>query len=193
MIRTGIFGGSFNPIHNGHIALGRAFLKEAQLDELWFVVSPQNPLKAGDSTLLEDTLRLEMTRIALASEKGMVASDVEFHLPKPSYMITTLNTISEQYPERQPILLIGGDNWEHFSRWYHYEEILEKYEICIYPRDNDAQDEFKEEKVKVIHAPLLNISSTMIREKIQKGESIRNLVPKTVADYIKRNHLYMHP
>ena len=122
-IKTGIYGGSFNPIHNGHIAIARKMTELAGLDEVWLVVSPQNPLKErGD--LLDDRLRLEMTRMALAPYPKLKASDFEFALPRPSYMWNTLQALSAAHPDREFTLLIGADNWEVFSRWYHYEDII---------------------------------------------------------------------
>ncbi len=129
----GIFGGTFNPIHNGHIALAKRLLDEADLDEVWFVVSPQNPWKQN-KTLLDDNLRLEMTRAALEGEQQMKVSDIEFSLPRPSYMWNTLQTLSRDFPEHEFVLLIGGDNWEEFDRWHCYEEILRHHRIVVYPR-----------------------------------------------------------
>ena len=122
-IKTGIYGGSFNPIHNGHIAIARKMTELAGLDEVWLVVSPQNPLKErGD--LLDDRLRLKMTRMALAPYPKLKASDFEFALPRPSYMWNTLQALSAAHPDREFTLLIGADNWEVFSRWYHHEDII---------------------------------------------------------------------
>lgn len=232
MKRLGIFGGSFNPIHNGHIRLGEAFFSQAKLDELWFVVSPQNPLKQN-ADLLDDNLRLEMTRLALELRTSQTqresllslcfganeektrsglkqslpfkASDFEFHLPRPSYMINTLNAIRANYPDYQPILLIGEDNWERFPQWYHSEEIKAKYEIFIYPRknDNDNSDSDSDTThnpqpithnqstpLTLVDSPLLNISSTQIRNLIRQGRPIAHLVPPAVADYIQDRKLY---
>ena len=244
MKRLGIFGGSFNPIHNGHIKLGEAFFSQAKLDELWFVVSPQNPLKQN-ADLLDDNLRLEMTRLALelgtsqtqresllslcfgANEEKtrsglkqslpFKASDFEFHLPRPSYMINTLNAIRTKYPDYQPILLIGEDNWERFPQWYHSEEIKAKYEIFIYPRKNPSTSsgqantdslpqplpkgkgslkslplggDLEEAPSTLVDVPLLDISSTQIRNLIRQGRPIAHLVPPAVADYIQDRKLY---
>lgn len=195
MKRIGIFGGSFNPIHNGHIALGKAFLRQAKLDELWFVVSPQNPLKRNDK-LLDDNLRLEMAQLAVddLKNKRIKVSDVEFHLPKPSYMISTLESISKQNPDYTPVLLIGEDNWERFPQWYRHDDILANYEICIYPRegsDGKLTQESLPEGCTLIDAPLFNVSSTEIRERLAAGDSIDGMVPDKVAEFITERHLYL--
>ena len=115
MIRTGIFGGSFNPIHKGHVALAKQLKEKAGLDEVWLMVSPQNPLKKSED-LLDDKTRMEMVRLALEGVEGIIASDYEMHLPKPSYTWNTLKALSKDYPDREFVLLMGGDNWEHFDR-----------------------------------------------------------------------------
>ena len=195
MKRIGIFGGSFNPIHNGHIALGKAFLRQAKLDELWFVVSPQNPLKRNDK-LLDDNLRLEMAQLAVddLKNKRIKVSDVEFHLSKPSYMISTLESISKQNPDYTPVLLIGEDNWERFPQWYRHDDILANYGICIYPRegsDGKLTQESLPEGCTLIDAPLFNVSSTEIRERLAAGDSIDGMVPDKVAEFITERHLYL--
>ena len=194
MIRTGIFGGSFNPIHNGHILLARQLREKAGLDEVWLMVSPQNPLKQA-ADLLDDTLRMEMARLALDGVEGIVASDYEMHLPRPSYTWNTLQALSKDYPDREFVLLMGGDNWEHFDRWYHYEDIMANYPIFVYPRRGLRREECggRSENtpgIELIEAELLDISSTEIRERIKAGKGIRRLVPKAVADYIKEKGLY---
>ena len=179
--RTGIYGGSFNPIHNGHIALARQMLNAGLMDEVWFVVSPLNPLKEAQPDLLADELRLEMTRMALEKEKGMMAQDFEFHLPKPSYTWNTLQAMSAQYPDRQFILIIGADNWNLFHRWYHYQDILDHYSVVVYPREGATIDEQSlPSNVKLLDAQLYNVSSTQIRQRIKEGKSVRNLIPKII-------------
>ena len=134
MKRTGIFGGSFNPIHNGHISLARQLREKAGLDEVWLMVSPQNPLKQS-ADLLDDNIRMEMVRLALEGVEGIVACDYEMHLPKPSYTWNTLQALSKDYLDREFVLLMGGDNWALFDRWYHAEDILANYQIVVYPRE----------------------------------------------------------
>lgn len=190
MIKTGIYGGSFNPIHNGHIALAKAFLRLAALDEVWFVVSPQNPFKVNDH-LLDDRWRLRLTKAALQGETRLMANDYEFHLPKPSYMWHTLQSMSREYPDREFTLLIGGDNWTTFHRWYHADDILSHYSLAVYPRkDNPIDTATLPPNVQLINAELLDISSTEVRHRITKGQDISHLVPPRVAELITKNHLY---
>lgn len=190
MIKTGIYGGSFNPIHNGHIALAKAFLRLAALDEVWFVVSPQNPFKVNDH-LLDDRWRLRLTKAALQGETRLMASDYEFHLPKPSYMWHTLQSMSREYPDREFTLLIGGDNWTTFHRWYHADDILSHYSLAVYPRkDNPIDTATLPPNVQLINAELLDISSTEVRHRITKDQDISHLVPPRVAELITKNHLY---
>ncbi|WP_036879977.1 nicotinate (nicotinamide) nucleotide adenylyltransferase [Xylanibacter oryzae] len=187
---TGIYGGSFNPIHNGHIFLAKKMLEQLGLDEIWFVVSPQNPLKCSE-ILLDDERRLELVRLALKDERNMIVSDYEFHMPKPSYMWNTLESLSLNYPDRSFILLIGADNWQRFDKWYKHEDILHKYKIAIYPRKNYyINDQKLPDNVKVINTQLVNISSTQIRGRIRREEQFENLVPSDVADYIVKEGLY---
>ena len=182
MIRTGIFGGSFNPIHKGHISLARQLRQKAGLDEVWLMVSPQNPLKAS-ADLLDDEIRMQMARLAVEGEEGIIASDYEIHLPKPSYTWNTLQALNKDYPDREFVLMIGGDNWQLFDKWYHADDIRKNYQIIVYPRRGfeggiDGLD-------------LIDISSTNIRERIKAGKGIKRLVPKAVAEYITINKLYV--
>ncbi len=175
MIKTGLFGGSFNPIHNGHIALAQAVLRQCQLDEVWLMVSPQNPLKRNSSDLLDDSLRFEVAQKALADIDRVVACDYEFYLSKPSYTWDTLQHLSKDYPDRRFYLIIGGDNWAHFQRWRHWKDILWHHDLIVYPRD---------QHIGTIDVPLLPVSSTEIRQKVKAGESISGLVPESVEDLV---------
>ena len=170
MLKTGIFGGSFNPIHNGHIALAKAALEQCGLDEVWLMVSPQNPLKM-QTDLLADDLRYEMAQKALEGVEGVVASDYEFGLPKPSYTWNTLQQLSKDEPNRQFTLIIGGDNWAHFERWRRWKDILRHYNVAVYPRD---------QYIGTFDAPLLDVSSTEIRQRIASGEEIQGMVPDSI-------------
>ena len=181
MIRTGIFGGSFNPIHNGHISLARQLREKAGLDEVWLMVSPQNPLKAT-AYLLDDKSRMEMARLAAASEEGIIASDYEMHLPKPSYTWNTLQALKQDYPDREFVLMIGGDNWQLFDKWYRADDIRNEFQIIVYPRRGSEGG--------IDGLELIDISSTEIRERIKAGKGIKQLVPKAVAEYINEHNLY---
>ena len=187
-IKTGIYGGSFNPIHNGHIAIAHKMTELAGLDEVWLVVSPQNPLKErGD--LQDDRLRLEMTRMALAPYPKLKASDFEFALPRPSYMWNTLQALSAAHPDREFTLLIGADNWEVFSRWYHHEDIIAHYPIAIYPRTGSPIDTSTlPPTVRLYDTGLYDISSTEVREKAAHGEDVAQLVPAEIVDDVKRHY-----
>ena len=181
MIRTGIFGGSFNPIHKGHISLARQLREKAGLDEVWLMVSPQNPLKAS-ADLLDDEIRMQMARLAVEGEEGIVASDYEMHLPKPSYTWNTLQALKQDYPDREFVLMIGGDNWTLFDKWYRADDIRNEFQIIVYPRRGSEGG--------IDGLELIDISSTEIRERIKAGKGIKQLVPKAVAEYINEHNLY---
>ena len=182
----GIFGGSFNPIHNGHIALAKAFLEKENLDEVWFMVSPQNPFKVNQQ-LLADHLRLDLVRKATADNPHFKASDYEFQLPKPSYTWNTLQHLSHDFPTHRFILLVGGDNWEAFDRWYHAEDILTHYPIVVYPRHNQRISEMSlPHGVTILQTPFIDISSTDIRQRVSQGKAINGLVPTTIISDVQR-------
>ncbi len=180
MSKIGLFGGSFNPIHNGHIALARVALKQCALDEVWLMVSPQNPLKQ-ESKLLNDDKRLELARKALEDVEGVKASDYEFHLPKPSYTWNTIQHLYKDYPDCKFTLLIGGDNWATFCRWRHWKDILWHCDIAVYPREGFRG---------TFDAPLVNVSSTEIRELVRQGRSIKGLVPDNIISLV--THYYIN-
>ena len=175
-MNIGIFGGSFNPIHCGHVAIARAALTQCRLNEVWLMVSPQNPLKQ-ESDLLDDGLRFSLAQQALENVDGVVACDYEFRLPKPSYTWNTLQHLSADYPDHRFFLLIGGDNWAHFERWRHWKDILRHYDVIVYPRD---------EYTGTIDVPLLDVSSTEIRRKVRAGECIRGLVSERIEALVEQ-------
>ncbi len=175
-MNIGIFGGSFNPIHSGHLAIARAALEQCRLDEVWLMVSPQNPLKQ-QSELLDDSLRFEMAQKALEGINRVIACDYEFYLPKPSYTWNTLQNLSKDYPDHRFSLLIGGDNWAHFERWRHWKDILRNYDVVVYPRDNYHG---------TIDVPLIPVSSTEIRQKVGAGESIKGMVPDSIVPLVEK-------
>lgn len=188
MSRIGIFGGSFNPIHVGHIALARQLLAVGRLDEVWFVVSPQNPFKRN-AFLLEDAKRLEMAKLALQDEPQLTVCDIEFHLPRPSYMLHTLQALTHAHPQHHFFLLIGADNWTAFDRWFGYQEILAHHSIIVYPRgDSPITTSELPPNVTLADTPLMDISSTLIRENIRKGLSIHGLVPANIEALVIKNY-----
>ena len=176
MKRIGIFGGSFNPIHVGHVALAKAAREACGLDEVWLMVSPQNPLKR-DMALLDDQKRLEMAQKALEGVEGVKVSDYEMHLPKPSYTWHTLQALAKDNPDSTFTLIIGGDNWAHFERWYHWQDILRMCDIAVYPREGYTG---------TFDAPLVNVSSTAIRQKVKEGQSIQGLVPDSIIPLVEQ-------
>lgn len=186
-LKVGIFGGSFNPIHTGHIALAKSLCEKAGLDEVWFMVSPMNPFKQTATDLLDDNLRLELVKKTLENEPQLKACDYEFHLPKPSYTWHTLQAISRDYSGIEFTLLIGGDNWAAFDKWYHHEDILAHFPIVVYPRQDCTIGEVPA-GVSIVETPLLNISSTEIRQHIKAGKSIKGMVPDNIEDIVIRNY-----
>ena len=182
-LRVGIFGGSFNPIHTGHIALAKSLCEKASLDEVWFMVSPMNPFKQASTDLLADDLRLELVKRALEGEPQLRPCDYEFHLPKPSYTWHTLQAISKDYPDIEFTLLIGGDNWAAFDKWFHHDDILAHFPIVVYPRQGSTIGEVPK-GVTVVETPLLNISSTEIRHRITEGKSIHGMVPSCIEESV---------
>ena len=186
MIKTGIYGGSFNPVHNGHIALAHELRQLAGLDEIWFVVSPQNPLKT-QASLLDDRKRLDMTRRALEPYPELVASNYEFALPRPSYMWHTLQSLSARYPDREFTLIIGADNWACFDRWYHAADIIAHYPIVIYPRQGSTVDSSTlPPTVRLVDTPLYNISSTEVRNILRSGGNVSGMIPENIIPLARK-------
>ena len=191
-MRIGIFGGSFDPIHTGHAIIAQHIISSGAVDRLWFMVSPVNPLKAGKQRQVADTDRLRMVEMVSRPMEGVETSAFEFTMPKPSYTIDTLNALQEKFPDDEFYLVIGGDNWELFNKWRNSEEILAKYHILIYPRlgyEVVIPAELQE-RVKLVDAPIIELSSTEIRERLANGLSARYYVPDEVLAYIERKNLY---
>ncbi len=191
-MKIGIFGGSFDPIHTGHAIIAQHIISSGAVDRLWFMVSPVNPLKAGKLRQVADTDRLRMVEMVSHPLEGVETSAFEFSMPKPSYTIDTLNALQKKFPDDEFYLIIGGDNWELFGKWRNSEEILAKYHVLIYPRlgyEVSIPDDLKN-RVALVGAPIIELSSTEIRERLAKGQSVRYYVPDEVLEYIERKQLY---
>ena len=195
MKRIGIFGGSFNPIHLGHTALAAYICELGLVDEVWLMVSPQNPLKQ-DLTLLDEQERLAMARLAVAPYPTLKASDFEFTLPRPSYTYHTLQALRAAYPDYAFSLIIGEDNWQCFHRWYRGEDIARETSIIVYPRDIEGVLRVEGKESKVITAnsqqspKLLPYSSTEVRSLIVQGKDASHMLHPDVAQYIKEKLFY---
>jgi len=188
--KTGLFCGSFNPIHIGHIVIAGYMAEFTDLDEVWFVVSPQNPLKKKES-LLGDHHRLTMVNIAIADDSRFRASGIEFKLPRPSYTVNTLAALQEKYPNRQFALIMGSDNLQTFNKWRNYEKILIEHKLYVYPRPGFDGGAFREHPSVIwTDAPLMDISSTFIRQAIAMKKDVSYMLPTTVYKYIKEMHFY---
>ena len=185
MKKTGIFGGSYNPIHIGHLALANYLCEFGDLDEVWFMVSPQNPFKAHSSDLWDDQLRFELVRLAVEEYPKFHASDFEFHLPRPSYMVNTLEKLREAHPNREFTLIIGADNWASFPRWKDADTIMANHPLIIYPRPGYEIDESTlPANIRLVNTPLLEVSSTFIRESLKQGKDVRYFLHPKVWEKI---------
>ena len=191
-MKIGIFGGSFDPIHIGHAIIAHHIISSGVVDRLWMMVSPMNPLKADKERQVADTDRLRMVEMVTRHLEHVETSAFEFTMPKPSYTIDTLNALQAKFPDDDFYLVIGGDNWEVFDKWRNSEEILAKYHLLIYPRLGYEVNipEVLKDRVTLVDAPIIELSSTQIRERLAKGQSVRYYVPDEVLEFIERNHLY---
>jgi nicotinate-nucleotide adenylyltransferase len=189
-MKIGLFFGSFNPIHIGHMIIANVMATQSDLQKVWFVVSPQNPLKPSKG-LLHEFDRYDLVKAAVADNSGLEVSDVEFHLPKPSYTIDTLTHLSEKYPNKEFKLILGEDNLENFGKWKNHEQILQHYGLLVYPRPRVTTTALQRHpQVTMIEAPLLDISATYIRNCIKNNKSIRYLVPEPVEHMIFNKQFY---
>lgn len=188
--KAGLFFGSFNPIHIGHLIIANYMAEYTNLDEVWFVISPQNPFKQK-STLLENHHRLMLVKTAIDDNPKLKASNIEFNLPTPSYTADTLVHLYEKYPNRNFVLIMGSDNLVNFHKWKNYEEILKNHEIYVYPRPNTPSTSFdNHSKIIKIDAPLIELSSSFIRQSISKGKNVKYMLPDSVYNYILEMHFY---
>ena len=190
-MKIGLYFGSFNPVHHGHLIIANYVLQNTDINQLWFIVSPQNPLKPS-SSLLNEYHRLYLVQCAIEGEKNMRASDIEFKLPRPSYTANTLVYLQEKYPQYIFSIIMGSDSFSNLRRWKNHRYILENYQIYVYRRSQDDMKESSNDHghTIILNAPLLEISATHIRENIREGKSIRYLVPENVREEIERNGYY---
>jgi nicotinate-nucleotide adenylyltransferase len=189
-MKVGLFFGSFNPIHIGHLIIANIMAETTDLDQVWFVVTPHNPLKPSKS-LLHDFDRYDMVRAAVYEHYKLQVSDIEFHLPKPNYTIHTLVQLSEKHPDKKFKVIVGEDNLQSLPKWKNYERIVEDYGLYVYPRPNVAVSELKNHpNVRMVPAPMMDISATFIRNCIRNRHSIRYLVPDAVEAIIRDKKHY---
>ena len=181
-MKTGIFSGSFNPVHIGHLALANYLCEYEGLDEVWFLVTPHNPLKEEDE-LMDDAFRLKLVQLAIEGYPKFKASDIEFNLSRPSYTIHTLDKLKETYPDREFYFIIGSDNWVLFPCWYQSERILVENHILVYPRPGyPVSSDSLPENVKVVSSPTFEISSTFIRRAMEEGKDVRYFLHPAVYE-----------
>jgi nicotinate-nucleotide adenylyltransferase len=188
-MKIGLYFGSFNPVHVGHLIIASFVADNTDVDQVWFVVSPQNPLKKPNS-LLNEYHRLHLVQQAIEKDKRLKASKIEFVLPRPSYTIDTLTYLNEKYLEHEFIVIMGSDSLKNISKWKNSETLLQNYSLYVYLRPGFAINNTFGEKIKVLKAPLLEISSTLIRELIKRGKSIKYLVPELVEEEIEKSGYY---
>lgn len=190
-MNIGIFSGSFNPIHMGHVILANYIVEFTEIDEIWFLVSPQNPLKSAEE-LSDQQSRLEMAKLALKKYAKFKVSDFEFSMPTPSYTIDTLRALKEKSPEDTFSLIIGADNWNVFESWREYDKIWEEFTLKVYPRLGSRITIPKKLKhrVEALDSPIIELSSTFIRESIAEGKNISAFLPEGVYEYIIEKGLY---
>lgn len=189
-MKVGLFFGSFNPLHIGHMAIANYMVEFTGLKQVWFVVSPQNPFKKKED-LLNDLDRLELVQRAIGDDSRFRATDVEFRMPKPSYTIDTLTSLSQKYPDHHFSLIMGSDNLVNFRQWKNYQEILDQYPILVYPRPGESPVEpLQHKNIHIIDAPLMEISSTVLRKAISEGHNMRCFFPDKVWEYIDKMNFY---
>ena len=183
-MRIGLYSGSFNPVHHGHVMLANYLVEFSDLDELWFVVSPQNPLKKRED-LMKDEDRLKMVELALEGDSRLKVSDIEMSLPLPSYTINTLRALSAKYPNDQFVFICGMDSLQGLPRWREYQAILDHYELLVFPRKGyDGGELIHHPHVKVLETPVIEVSSTFIRNSMKAGKNVRHFIPEKAYQYL---------
>jgi len=191
-MKIGLYFGTFNPIHVGHLIIANHLAEYTDLEQIWMVVTPHNPLKQK-STLLDDYHRLHLVRLATEDYPKIQPTDVEFKLPQPNYTVNTLAHLLEKYPQHEFSLIMGEDNLKSFHKWKNYDYILQHHDIYIYPRVSKESEnkEFKDHpRIRHVDAPIVEISSTFIRENIKNKKNIRPLLPHNVWEYVDHNNFY---
>jgi nicotinate-nucleotide adenylyltransferase len=188
-MKIGLFFGSFNPIHIGHLIIANHILNEAGVEKIWFIVSPLNPFKT-DTFLLNEHDRLNLIKETVQGDVRIIASDIEFQLPKPSFTVNTLAHLKENYPENKFLIIMGSDSFQNLDKWKNFEAIIDNHKILIYQRPGFEIKNKINAEIEILNAPLLDISSTEIRKLIKKGKSIRYLVPEKAREEIEKNYYY---
>ncbi len=188
-MKVGLYFGSFNPVHNGHLIIANHILNETPLEKIWFIVSPQNPFKT-ESTLLNEYQRLHLLNLAIENDSRIKVSDVEFNLPRPSYTSVTLLYLQEKYPAHEFSIIMGSDSFQNLHKWKNYEFIIKNHSIYIYQRPGFEIKNTINANIVVVDAPLLQISATHIRHLIKTGKSIRYMVPDKVIEEIEKSNYY---
>ncbi|HEX5024232.1 MAG TPA: nicotinate (nicotinamide) nucleotide adenylyltransferase [Agriterribacter sp.] len=188
-MRIGLYFGSFNPVHHGHLIIANFIANSTNLEQVWFVVSPQNPFKISNA-LLNEYQRLHLVHLAIEGESTLRASDIEFHLPKPSYTIDTLTYLEEKYPQHEFSIIMGSDSFMNLSKWKNADVLINRYPLFVYTRPGFEVKQPVSGKITILDAPLLQISATHIRELVKQQKSIRYLVPDVVKDEIEKNGYY---
>ena len=190
-MKIGLYFGSFNPVHVGHMAIANYFVEFTDLDRLWFIVSPHNPLKKKQS-LLYDHMRLELVELAINNDFRFRACNIEFSMPQPSFTIDTLTYLEEKYPQHEFVLLMGSDGLPTFHKWKNHEVIIKKYPRYIYPRHSESRGEIEKHKnLKIVEAPIIEISSTFIRTSIAEKKDVRHFLPLKVWELIDKMGYYL--
>ena len=190
-MKIGLFFGTYNPVHVGHMVIANYMIEFTDLDQIWMVVTPQNPFKQKQS-LLRDYDRLHLVRLAIGDDLRIKASDIEFNLPQPNYTVDTLAYLREKFSDKEFALIMGADNLNHFHKWKNYQAIIDHHDLYVYPRmeSNDGGELRHHYKVNYVEAPVMKISSSFIRKAIQEGKNVNHYIPKDVADYIDEMNFY---
>lgn len=188
-MKIGLFFGSFNPIHTAHLIVANHILNETDITKIWFVVSPKNPFKT-ETGLLNEYHRLHLVRLATEDDNRIKATDIEFHLSRPSYTANTLIYLAEKYPENKFCIIMGSDSFQNLPKWKNFETVLKNYQIYVYPRPGFEIENNSGVKLKIVDAPLLQLSATQVRKNIREEKSIRYMVPDKVLEEIERGGYY---